>query len=61
MGLSPLAEIPRILRSDRIPANGSRLRGLQTLTRIRLHRAKKMVELIGKGDPERLSSGWNRQ
>ena len=61
MGLSPLAEIPRILRSDRIPANGSRLRGWQTLAQIRLYRTRKMMELIGKGDPERLSSSWNRQ
>lgn len=60
MALSPLAEIPRILTSDRV--TGLRARGLAFagLARIRLYRARKMAWLLAGGDPEELSGRWNR-
>ena len=61
MGLSPLAEIPRILASERI--SGLRNRGLAflALARIRLYRARVMIWLIAGGNPALLSGGWNRE
>ncbi|NBC11312.1 MAG: glycosyltransferase [Planctomycetes bacterium] len=60
MGGSPLAEIPRILASNRI--QGARTRGLAfiALTRIRLYRAWRMLRLLLRGDHADLSRGWNR-
>jgi glycosyltransferase involved in cell wall biosynthesis len=60
MAMSPLAEIPRILASDRV--TGLRSRGLAFvgLTRIRLYRTGRMVQLLLGGDPDRLSGRWNR-
>jgi hypothetical protein len=56
-----LAEIPRILLSDRV--SGLRSRGLAflALARIRLHRARIMIWLVTGGDPALLSGGWNRE
>ena len=60
MGLSPLAEIPRILLSDRVSGLRSRALAFLALTRIRLYRARIMLWLLAGGDPARLSGGWNR-
>ena len=60
MGVSPLAELPRIAVSDRIsgwPARGLACLGL---VRIRAYRAVKMAGLLAGGDPERLAGRWNR-
>ena len=60
MGLSPVAEIPRIVQSDRI--TGLRARGLAMigLVQIRIYRASKMAWLLAGGDPARLAGRWNR-
>ena len=60
MGLSPIAEIPRILLSNRV--SGLRARGfaLIGLTRIRVYRTAKMVWLLAGGDPAVLAGRWNR-
>lgn len=61
MGLSPLAEAPRVLESDRI--TGLRSRGLAfgTLARIRLYRAGRMAQLVtGALAADDLSGRWNR-
>ena len=60
MALSPLAELPRILASDRISGPGARIKALAGLTRIRLYRACRMIWLTMGGDPDRLSDTWNR-
>lgn len=60
MAVSPLAEVPRILRSDRIERAGDRLKALRGLTRIRLYRARIMTRLLLGGDPDRLTTTWNR-
>ncbi|MEO6301303.1 MAG: glycosyltransferase [Paracoccaceae bacterium] len=60
MAISPIAELPRILGSDRVC--GLRARGLAVvgLTRIRAYRAIKMTWLLFGGDPKQLAGRWNR-
>lgn len=60
LGLSPLAEIGRILTSDRV--SGLRERGLafRCLTRIRLYRCRRMLGLLSGGDGAALARGWRR-
>jgi GT2 family glycosyltransferase len=60
MGLSPLAEFPRVLLSDRISGPRSRALAWLGLLRIRLYRARVMLWLLTGGDPARLSGAWNR-
>jgi glycosyltransferase involved in cell wall biosynthesis len=60
MGLSPLAELPRVLLSDRISGLRNRALALAGLTRIRLYRTRVMLWLLAGGDPEQLSGRWNR-
>ena len=60
MPLSPLAELPRIIGSDRLRGAANRGRAFTALVRVRLHRAQRMVWLATGGDPDRLSSVWNR-
>ena len=60
MGVSPLAEAPRILASNRIVGPRNRCLAFLTLARIRLYRTRKMAHLLAGGDPEKLSSRWNR-
>lgn len=57
---SPLAEIPRIARSDRLARPGDRLRALAGVTRLRLHRAGRMLGLALGADPARLEGGWRQ-
>ena len=61
MALSPLAELPRVLLSDRLA--GAWVRGLALigLARIRAYRAGQMARLLLGGDPEALAGRWNRQ
>lgn len=61
MGLSPLAEIPRIALCDRVPRIADKCRAFTTLTRIRTYRALRMADLAFTGRPDRLSTKWNRQ
>jgi hypothetical protein len=60
MGLSPLAELPRILLSDRVPGVRNRMLAWSGLIRIRLYRMRVMTWLLFGGDPARLSGAWNR-
>jgi GT2 family glycosyltransferase len=60
MAASPLAEIPRILRSDRVHGARTRWRALLGVARIRLYRARVMTRLLLGGDPDRLTGAWNR-
>lgn len=57
---SILAEVPRILASDRVSGAGNRWRAFLGLARIRLYRAGRMAWLVMGGDPARLSGAWNR-
>lgn len=60
MGISPLFEVPRVLRCDRVKGARARLLALAALTRIRIYRAGKMAWLLAGGDPDTLSGRWNR-
>ena len=60
IAVSPLAEVPRILNCDRISGMGTRWQAWRCLLKIRLYRARIMLEIMRTGDPDRLSGGWNR-
>jgi len=60
MGLSPLAEIPRIAVSERVPDMQGKVKAFAGLFRIRLYRMGRMVDLMLRGNPERLAAKWNR-
>ncbi len=60
MVVSPLIELPRVLRCDRVQGPRARLLALAALSRIRLYRARRMAWLLAGGDPETLSGRWNR-
>ena len=60
MAVSPLFEIPRIAASRRVPDNAARLKAFAGLCRIRLYRTGRMVDLLLRGRPDRLSAKWNR-
>ena len=58
---SILAELPRVLASDRLTGPGNRMLAFAGLTRVRLYRARRMVWLLMGGDPRALSGAWNRK
>lgn len=60
MGVSPLADLPRLVASDRIAGPRSRGLAFGVLVRIRLYRAGLMMRLLAGADPDRLSGRWNR-
>ena len=60
MAFSPLAEIPRILVSDRISGPRARALAVLGLTRIRAYRAREMVALWMRHDRTRQAKNWNR-
>lgn len=60
MGISPLAEIPRVGTSDRINGLRNKALAFAGLARIRVYRAKRMFQLLGGMDPNSLSGRWNR-
>jgi glycosyltransferase involved in cell wall biosynthesis len=60
MGVSPLAEMPRILTSDRVTGLRARLLAFGGLTRIRVYRTGRMFQLMAGMDPDSLSGRWNR-
>lgn len=57
---SPIMEIPRIAVSDRIEGAGARLLAFAALTRIRIHRSRRMAQLLLGSDPDTLAGRWNR-
>ncbi len=58
---SALAELPRVLSSDRITGLPNRAKAFAGLARIRAYRARKMAWLLAGGDPARLVGAWNRR
>ncbi|GIX15439.1 MAG: hypothetical protein KatS3mg118_3398 [Paracoccaceae bacterium] len=60
VAVSPLAEIARLIRSDRIRGAGTRARAFACLLRIRLHRARRMLSLLVHGDAARLHARWRQ-
>ncbi|MEM6480274.1 MAG: glycosyltransferase [Pseudomonadota bacterium] len=61
IAVSPFAELGRIARSARISGVRSRGLALFCLVRIRLYRARRMLDLLRRGDGAGLSSVWRRR
>lgn len=60
LAVSPVAEIPRILRSDRISGLRERVLAFWVLFKIRLYRAGIMLKMaVSKKTVERMSAAWN--
>lgn len=60
MAVSPLAELPRLMTSDRISGAGTRAQAFVGLSQIRLYRSWQMARLLIGGNPEALAASWNR-
>ncbi|MDQ0322181.1 glycosyltransferase involved in cell wall biosynthesis [Pararhizobium capsulatum DSM 1112] len=60
VAFSPAGEIPGILRSSRISGARSRWLAFTCVTRIRLYRARKMMELVYSQNAFVILSTWNR-
>lgn len=58
---SPLAESFKIFTTDRVSGARNRILALGCLTRIRLHRARRMFDLALHGDARRFVESWNRE
>jgi glycosyltransferase involved in cell wall biosynthesis len=61
MALSPLAEIPKIIASDRLSGVRSRVLAFVGLARVRLYRTGVMVRLLAGSASADLSGAWNRK
>jgi hypothetical protein len=60
LAASPLAEIVRIARSDRICGWRGRGLALLCLTRVRLYRCGRMLQLLAGGDGRKLAGAWRK-
>jgi cellulose synthase/poly-beta-1,6-N-acetylglucosamine synthase-like glycosyltransferase len=60
LSVSPLAEIPRIATCTRVSGLANRIRAFAGLTRIRLYRAGRMIQLAAGMDADHLVQRWNR-
>lgn len=58
---SPLFELRTIVTSDRIEGGWARLLAFLCLTRIRLYRARRMLQVQLKGNGRAISGSWNRR
>ncbi|CAN7546862.1 glycosyltransferase [Rhizobium sp. LjRoot98] len=58
---SPLAEAFKIFKTDRVSGVRNRMLALACLTRIRLHRGRRMFGLVFHGDAGRFVENWNRE
>lgn len=58
VAVSPLAEVPKVLASDRITGAGARLRAGLTLVRVRLFRARRMAEWLLRRPGHGAADAW---
>lgn len=58
VALSPLAELPRLLRSPKLHGPRQRLGAFGVLARIRLFRGMRMLAVAFGGDHRRMSESW---
>jgi hypothetical protein len=61
MALSPLGEIPTILRSNRLDTAQERWRCFVCLAQVRLYRARRMVGLAWHDNASSMVDLWNRE
>lgn len=59
--VSPVMNIPRILRSDRLEGRTNRWRAFRGLTALRVYRARKMLEVMLRRGTRTASAQWNRE
>ena len=60
MALSPLAEVPRILSTDRLGSPRDRRRALRAVAQVRLYRARRMLAVMFLPSARGGSVAWNR-
>ncbi len=60
VAVSPIAEIPRIARSDRVSGWRERLMAWLAVIRVRAYRARVMLGVLRVDAGKALASGWNR-
>lgn len=60
MGVSPVADIPRILLSDRVIGPRNKILAFLSLLRIRSYRAGIMAWILVGKDSKKMSGKWNR-
>jgi GT2 family glycosyltransferase len=58
---SPLGEVVRVLRTDRLRGPRQRLLALACVTRVRLYRARRMVGLLRRDTATAMVDMWNRE
>ena len=61
LAASPIAEIPRVLNSSRIRGSRARLLAFGVLFRIRVHRSRRMLQLLFVGRAEEMALGWQKK
>ena len=61
LAASPIVEIPRVLNSSRISGSRARMLAYGILVRIRLHRSRRMLQLLLGGRPEEMALGWQKK
>ena len=60
LAVSPLAELPRLARTDRLSGLAARARAFGCLTRIRLYRTRRMLGLLLRGGAGDLAGRWRQ-
>jgi glycosyltransferase involved in cell wall biosynthesis len=60
LAASPIFEIPRMLLSSRVSGVQTRFGALLVLIRVRLFRARRMLQLLAGGDAEALARSWQK-
>ncbi|MHA3980947.1 glycosyltransferase family 2 protein [Halovulum sp. GXIMD14794] len=60
LAASPLAELPLLARTDRLSGARAKARAFGCLTRIRLHRTRRMLSLLMRGSGEDLAGRWRQ-
>lgn len=60
MAISPMGELPLVMRSNRVRGVRERWLAMGCLARIRVHRARRMLQLLGGSDRMALARQWNR-
>ena len=61
LAVSPLAEIPRLLRTDRLGGFHERWLAFKCLTQIRMYRFWRMISVMVRGNAGDLAGAWNRK
>lgn len=57
---SPLAELPRLMRSTRVRGARARLLAAAVMVRLRAYRMRRMLQLLSGADARAMAQGWCR-